>query len=816
MRADCIAEVAAAIGRAPTKAELERIEGGLTNTMRELARTEPTWRELSGEQRLRLAAERAKGEAIDAAERSARRSALNLTAQTRESLRLRDRATVLGGKQAMHDALFERMRVTDDYVSGVRSEALSQIVDTIEAVEPGFLGLMDDPIKVRDFARAVRGEGTPEPHMARAAKTYKDSLETMRLRANAAGADIGKLDYAYLPQPHDVGRVARAGQERWAGDVLPLLDRNRYLHADGARMDDEAVMDVLRGAWETLATEGRNKITPGQARGGSRASRFDSAHRAIHFKDADSHLAYLADYGRGSMMEAIHGHVSMMAKTIGMLEELGPNTASTFRLLKDLAEQGDNTTGNRRSGATLDMVWDTLNGTTSQPVSAKMAQVFQAVRNITTAAKLGSAMLSAISDAPLQVIVAKSAGVPLGKAMSSLFAGIGSERKALARTLGISMDEIAGEMNRWNADTLAQGWTRKMANVTMRASLLEGWSNALRRGFGLIVSGTLHRMTRNDWSALGAHDRLRLEAAGVTAADWKLWQMAQPFEFKGANLLHAQGIHSIPASALEAAGLTARDVNRASARLLGYIDQEGHTAVLTPDLMTRAMMQQGTKAGTVGGEILRSLMLFKSFSFAIVDKHIRRIKAIPTAQGKAAYSIALMTTLPLFGAVSLQLKDIASGKDPRDMTTSKFWLAAAIQGGGLGIYGDMLYTSLGGDARGGQANWTNAFGPVFGSAIDVADTTLGNFGKLARGKKTDFTADSIRLLKSNTPLMNLWYAKAAIDHMAMHELQEAANPGYLRRMRQRTRKEWGQDYWWEPGQKLPERAPDFEAATGDQ
>ena len=41
-----------------------------------------------------------------------------------------------------------------------------------------------------------------------------------------------------------------------------------------------------------------------------------------------------------------------------------------------------------------------------------------------------------------------------------------------------------------------------------------------------------------------------------------------------------------------------------------------------------------------------------------------------------------------------------------------------------------------------------------------------------------------------------------------------ASPSYLRRMRRRVQKEWGQDYWWKPGDKLPDRAPDLEAALG--
>lgn len=804
MRAECVHEVVQAIGRTPSKTELAEFESALLAQMRELARTEPKWRELTGPQRIQVAAEMAQRAAVEAAEKAAQRRALNLAAQAREATRLQARAEAKGGETAHHDALFERMRQVDDYVAGVRNEALAGLVDTVEAIEPRFFGLFDDPAQHLAFARAVLGEGKPEPQMAKAAKAYVDAIEALRVRANEAGADIGKLDYAYLPQPHDTGRVARAGAERWAQDVLPKLDRSRYVDASGNTLGDAEVLDLLRNAWTTIATEGRNQRVPGQARGGSRASRFDEKHRAIHFRDAQSYIDYLGDYGRGSMLAAIHDHIGTLAKTIGMLEELGANPTSTYRLLKDLSEQRDNRQGVHESFATLDMVWDTLNGTTAQPVNAKLARFFQGVRNFTTAAKLQRVMLSSITDAPLQVIVAKANGVPLGGAMGSLFAGVGKGKRELAHELGIGMDEIAGEMARWHQDHLAQGWTAKLAQTTMRATLVESWTNALRRGFALTLSGTLNRMRTTDWDALTEFDRARFEASGVTASDWRVWQQAAD---DGTGLLTRQGIRAI-------ADLPDAVKDRAVARLLGYLDQEARTAVLAPDVQTRAMVQQGTKAGTVGGELLRSIMLFKSFAFGIVDKHVRRIRTIPSTSGKVAYSAAMMSSLTLFGAVALQLKDIASGKDPRDMTTGKFWAAAFLQGGGLGIFGDVLYTGMGGDARGGQANWTSLAGPVFGNAFDLADLSLGNAYRAATDKKTQFGADAIRFARSNTPFVNLWYLGGAVDHLLLHDLQEQASPGYLRRMRQRARKDWGQGYWWEPGQAAPERAPDLEAAAG--
>jgi hypothetical protein len=54
------------------------------------------------------------------------------------------------------------------------------------------------------------------------------------------------------------------------------------------------------------------------------------------------------------------------------------------------------------------------------------------------------------------------------------------------------------------------------------------------------------------------------------------------------------------------------------------------------------------------------------------------------------------------------------------------------------------------------------------------------------------------------------------EHWVLHNLQEAANPGYLARMQKRAQKDWNQGFYWAPGEALPDRAPDFGNAFGGQ
>lgn len=94
--------------------------------------------------------------------------------------------------------------------------------------------------------------------------------------------------------------------------------------------------------------------------------------------------------------------------------------------------------------------------------------------------------------------------------------------------------------------------------------------------------------------------------------------------------------------------------------------------------------------------------------------------------------------------------------------------------------------------------------------------TKGNADELIAGKATHAGAEGFRFARSHLPLVNMWYAKSALDHAGLHAMQETMSPGYLSRIRNKQRKDWGGRYWWEPGASFDEmRAPDWQAVAGD-
>lgn len=815
MRSECIQAVAQAIGRSITQQEAQAIEAKIIDSMKQLARKDPsTWQQLSRDERLRAAAAEAGQTMLADAAKKKQRVALTILAHDRVMNRYS--ALLAGGLKPFQAVA----RVLDDasrFARGVSNEYFSGLIDTFNAVNPRFLGMIEDARQAADLVREVFGEKTGNAMAAKGARAWLDTVEAMRTRFNAAGGDVGKLDYGYLPQPHDDLRVLKVGQDKWVQDILPLLDRARYVDENGARLNDAQMVDMLNHAWETISSGGLNKKEAGKAAGSGMRAKRGSEHRVIHFKDAASYLTYAADYNRGGILSAMQGHVSRLAKDIALVEEFGPNPNVQWGFLHDTATlTGESDMVGPFRVPTQDM-WNVLNGNAGNVVNVRLAEIAQGARNIEVFGKLGSAFISSVTDIPTYFITTGFNRLGFVEPLVNLVRAFGKDSADYANRAGLVAESIISDMNRWAESNVGRGWTGKLANATMKASLLEAWTDAMRRGFSVTMMGAIGKLSRQDWRALDAGDRARLEAKGVTETDFKVWQMAKPEDWRGSQMLTLQAVRAISEADLTAAGLSLRDQNRAVSRLLGAIADESEFASLSQDLQTRAFTTGGGPKGTLGGEFRRSIMLFKGFPLAMISRHWGRMAEqwrIGDKASSVAYGAALMTTLPLFGAIALQMKDIIFGKDPRDMTTAKFWGAAFAQGGGVGIFGDFLYTGMGGQNRAGVPNWMNLAGPVIGSGFEAIDLTLGNIGEAVRGKETHAGAEAVRFARSHLPFVNLWYAKSALDHAGLQDLQEMLSPGYLSRMRERAHKDWGQDFYWRPGEGMPSRAPDFSNAAG--
>jgi hypothetical protein len=116
----------------------------------------------------------------------------------------------------------------------------------------------------------------------------------------------------------------------------------------------------------------------------------------------------------------------------------------------------------------------------------------------------------------------------------------------------------------------------------------------------------------------------------------------------------------------------------------------------------------------------------------------------------------------------------ASRASRRRLGHAQFWGAAALQGGGWGIYGDFL-GSLAKPLR--RRLRLHLAGPMVQSAQNFGDATIGEGCRAAR-RKTHPGRDVVKLLKQETPGSSLWYTRLAFERLVADQLQEEIDPGH--------------------------------------
>ncbi|HEY9026085.1 MAG TPA: hypothetical protein VIP05_17435, partial [Burkholderiaceae bacterium] len=685
MKAKCVEMVqqaAAKAGRAKplTQAELDGIDQRLRKTMRQLARTDPEWQAKPPEQRLLEAS----SQALKDVQAEAARKVRNAQLQAIKTAQTQDRIASAHGDSA-NGRLVHDIDQSGDYIQGIKQESLGNLMALIDAVKSrsgaplGRKALMllfdvQNPEMTRALAHEIfaNADGSSGSELAKAgARAWLDTIETGRQRFNAGGGDVGKLEYGYVPQPHDAARVRAAGKEAWVDAVYPALDRSRMVDEAGAPLSEADARQMLGEVWDTISTEGLNKQEPGAFKGtGARANNGSEA-RELHFKTADAYLQYMGAFGRGSMYDAMVSHIGRLSRDIGLVERYGPNPNATMRLQMDLAERADG--GVKRTfGLKPQSYWDMINGSASSPDSARIAQVGTDMRNVMTAGKLAGAVLASVTDLAtyFQTTGYNKLGYwnaiqNMGK-LASPFKN-GAETRRFLTSHGIIAETLIGDLNRWTGDNIKATWSGRMANSVLRLSLMNAWTDTLRRAFSLTMMQGMARMAGKDWEALSQWDRALMERKGLTADDWSVIRQAE--------LTHFQGVDHLTPEAIRASGH--ERANEIVAKVLGLIQDESEFAVLNPDLATKAIASAGaTQRGTVLGELARSMMQFKSFPIAMVSRHWRRVLDMPRVTDGSApvmanrliYAGAMLVSTTALGAIAVQAKQIVSGKDPIDMT----------------------------------------------------------------------------------------------------------------------------------------------------
>lgn len=838
MRPECKEAVEKALGRKTPTNYRNRLSLMYQRSQNILARTDPDWV-------MKSAAERA--EAI------AQKTASDLSIQIAKNNQNIARDAVLKAQIEAQiynhpklnpiQALMRKIAYFSDQ-SGIQSAEkqaqalhslwMSRVADVFTKTQERF-GMSVNKTMTDDIIRVMFGGKSDNPEIMAMAKEVSEMLEEMRLAFNRNGGNIKKLDNYGFMTSHDQKKVALTDQSEWVNDVMQGLDRNQYVKEDGSLMNDAELRTVLDDVYQTIATNGANKelkalnqqkksdaITP--IGGKSKMANRHQEARALHFKDGDAWLNYQSKYGtynETGFHEILKNHVQRMSTEIAMMQNFGSNPRLAFEtILNEALIRAKTDPRNGQKHGVLDKqahratsIYNTLDAHT-KAIDSTLGNIMGGLRALMVSSKLGSTTITTFGDHASMKRIGNMLGLSYTKSIAPEYMKQLTQGKYRDEALrfGLGITEMSGSVSRFgDADVVSSATAsgrfnarmQALASATMKISGLNAVTAGAKRAFNLVHMNKLAEMTRKtSWNDLGEADLKILKGNGINESDWQLWQKLEPSKRDdGTPVLTQNDFFNVPDDVIkqflppdkQTSDRAIQDFRyKAAMKYQTHIFNEESVAIIEAGVRERSIINLG-EAGTIQGELGRTLFQFKGFPLAYMFRMGHRAFAQNDIKSRATFLASLLAYQTLAGALIVQMQNVANGKNPEPVFTPDFFGKSLLKGGGLSFLGDIM--SALSDPTGRSAS-DFISGPLIGQSMKLGMLLTGMGNNIIEGKESTRMMEIANTLKGNIPLQNLWYSKLIVDRMLYSKLQNMIDPDYLPKTQQRL-ENLGNSYWWD-------------------
>lgn len=705
------------------------------------------------------------------------------------------------------------------------------IKDALDAVGLNLAGNTRNAKMLDDMIDELHGQSSGNATAKKLADAVQGQQQRMRRAFNSYGGDVGQLADYGVPHAHDAGQLIKMGYDAWAAAITPRLAWDRIIDhrtakpfaAKGNVPPAADVDDFLRDIYAGITTRGWDDRAPAMTVGGRALANQRQEHRVLHFADGKAWREYNEQFGVAdpfsAMMAGLHG----MARDVALLRVLGPNPRAGLAFAEQVgmsraAKLGDAKLAERvgRQGKLAKAMLAHQDGSANIPEHIGWSRFFAGTRAVLTSIQLGSAVLSSVTDVATITGAAQTIGMNAGNVLSRSVKLMSAANRAEAARMGYvaaTLADTGSGMMRFMGQAYGGGIPDRMASFTLRATGLQAITDMRKLAFQMEFSGYLAENAGRDFAGLPPALRTAMSNRGITAADWDLLRAP------GARFTATDGADFItPYHWLETQTAVPRvEAEGLAMRLQMLVQEQLEFAIPTASLEGRARLQGSSAPGTFYGELLRSGTMYKSFALSLTLGQYRRFAAADSwGMNRWGYAAKMSAMLLVLGGVAIQLKELAKGNDPRPMNEGKFWLAAAFQGGGLGIFGDFFNAET--NRIGGGLASTLA-GPMIAAGSDALGIVASNVTAAAKGEKTYLGRDIARAQARYTPfLSSAWYGRTAYSRLVSDNVAAFLDPESELLARRRLQKQW-KEYGTRPfipvrGTNTELRAPNFGNAIG--
>lgn len=744
-----------------------------------------------------------------------------------------------------------------DWVGGVVTD-----LERIGRDDPQFRGLdkvfysraIEDDIFREKWQFDMGEAGKPGITKNDAARKIAEVLhkwDAVRVQAlNSEGAWITNYAGYVTKLTHDPDRIRRAARafsptdprgyfykgftqadrEYWASKVLRHIDAKRTF--GGAWREADKHLAEMYGGFvtgdhlELETVSGEPFVT--------NVAGLVSHERTLHWKSADDWLAYNREFGRYNPTDAWLQSVSKSADHYALMKVFGSKPKEGFE--EDMAYAKNMAMGkperlaiDKRENA-LKNRFAVVSGEADRPIANMWAGIVNGVMAVQRLSKLGFTPFAMLQD---NVTISRELsrhGLDFLERNTSLFSGYfqgaeGSAKKEVAELLhtGI-LGRLRGVTARFDISDARAGTMAKLENMFFKITGMTAMTENKRADAERMMAYALGRSRGKEFAELGGDETRLLQAFGIGEAEWKLLHKVGWNELEGETYLTPDvakklsdedietymkergSIADIATSSvlLRMAGHVS-DMNERvrqdlALKLWSYFSERGQFAVLEPGAREKAILYQGTQSGSPLNVALRLLLQFKQFPATMITKSWgAEIYGGRTGLNRIAGLAELVVGSTLFGIIANYLNQTAKGQDATSQwrnQPAQALISGFLRGGAASIYGDFL---LGEWSRFGMSALDTLAGPSLGQ-VNAAAEIWTELTHPSKWKSSALGAHAVRMVRTNTPFLNMIYTRTAFDYLVMYRLQEWLNPGYLDRMERTMKDKQGIQFWLRPTQ----------------
>jgi len=625
----------------------------------------------------------------------------------------------------------------------------------------------------------------------RAAKiVHKLNQKTLALM-NDAGYQVKNLPGYIVRQSHDPIKINQMGMDNWKKLVLDTVDREKTF-GDFAN-DEIKINNFLNDIYTDITTGRHDRVMRENLVDGFGAN--ISKARVLHFKDGLSYYNYNRQAGPRSLGAAIFNSIQHTAKSVSAASILGTKPRDGLVALQNRlinAFKGNQKIVQNITNSATDMQrqLEEVIGSAhpGYSVASRVANAAKTFNNITL---LGRAVISSIPDLGKAATALRDAtGKSYLKAYTeTVFNGLklmsGARKREEAELLGIAADTyLMSSFGNNYVDDKFSSALNQVNRWTFKINGLSGHVSRLQGSVAVAMSKHVGAQAGKGFSELNERLLRTLKSHRINEIDWSVISLAQKEKSQFGDLLTPESIENIPNEKIKALGVVnveryKRDLSsKYAAAITDYA--QFSTGEIRPTVRALISGKGIVKEDSIASAIWGAIFQLKSFS---INELVTAKRTLQSGDMGAIIHLAVGYTA--MGYLTLALKDIVDGKEPRDPTSPEVFAESMVRGGVGGILGDLAFSTAQSDDAFSAIGKTMV-GPSFSYSIDAIRAVSKLYDKDTGTidiEKAD--QDLLKLGIRSFPFQNLFYVRPILNYLFLSKIQESLDPDHISKMEQR-------------------------------